>query len=203
MPKNAHLRKKPRKQNPSAEKNLAARDITSTDGRSQDLPVPFFESAVKVHKTNAARLLDRMELPYELVPYVVDESDLSARHLAAQLGQDIRRVFKTLVLKGDRTGYFICVVPGDAEVDFKKAARVSGNKSAAMIPLKDLVAITSYMRGGCSPLAMKKPFPTYINQSAVEHGSIYVSAGLRSLQLLLAPEDLARAAGARLADLVT
>ena len=156
---------------------------------------------MKVSKTNAARFLDRLKTPYELIPYTVDEADLSAQHLADQLGQDIRRVFKTLVLKGDKTGYFVCVVPGDVEVDLKKAARVSGNKSAAMIPMKDLIAVTGYMRGGCSPLAMKKPFPTYIDESVAEHESVYVSAGLRGLQLMLAPEELVRAAGADVADL--
>jgi len=158
---------------------------------------------MKIHKTNAARFLDKTKTPYELIPYEVDESDLSARHLADQLGQDIERVFKTLVLKGDKTGYFVCVAPGDAEVDLKKAAKVSGNKSAAMIPMKDLVAVTGYMRGGCSPLGMKKQFPTFIHESVREHGSVYVSAGQRGLQLLLAPEALIAAVGATVADIVT
>ena len=157
---------------------------------------------MKAHKTNAARFLDRAGTAYELVPYTVDESDLSARHLADQLGQDITRIFKTLVLKGDKTGYFVCVVPGDAEVDLKKAAKASGNKSAAMIPMKDLVAVTGYMRGGCSPLGMKKIFPTYIHESANDHESIYVSAGQRGLQILLAPRDLAEAARGVFADIV-
>jgi len=157
---------------------------------------------MKVHKTNAARLLDRAKIAYELIPYTVDENDLSAGHLAVQLGQDIDRVFKTLVLKGDKEGYFVCVVPGDAEVDLKKAAKASGNKSAAMIPMKDLVAVTGYMRGGCSPLGMKKAFPTYLHETAQLHDFIYVSAGQRGLQLLLAPGDLADVASASLADLV-
>ena len=157
---------------------------------------------MKAHKTNAARFLDKAGIAYDLIPYTVDESDLSARHLADQLGQDIERVFKTLVLRGDKTGYFVCVVPGDAEVDLKKAAKVSGNKSAAMIPMKDLVGVTGYMRGGCSPLGMKKTFPTYVHESAREHASIYVSAGQRGLQILLAPGDLVAAAAATLADLV-
>lgn len=156
---------------------------------------------MKAHKTNAARLLDRAGVSYELVSYAVDEHDLSAAHLAAQLGEDLDRVFKTLVLRGDKTGYFVCVVPGGADVDLKKAARLSGNKSAAMIPMKDLVAVTGYMRGGCSPLAMKKKYPTFIHESAVGHASVYVSAGQRGVQILLAPEDLARAAGATIADI--
>lgn len=157
---------------------------------------------MKIHKTNAARFLDRTKTAYELIPYEVDESDLSARHLADQLGQDIERIFKTLVLKGDKTGYFVCVVPGNAEVDLKKAAKASGNKSAAMIPMKDLVAVTGYMRGGCSPLGMKKQFPTFIHESVGGYESVYISAGQRGLQILLAPEALVTAAGATLADIV-
>jgi Cys-tRNA(Pro)/Cys-tRNA(Cys) deacylase len=157
---------------------------------------------MEARKTNAARLLDKAKIAYELIPYAVDENDLSARHLAAQLGRDGARVFKTLVLKGDRTGYFVCVVPGDAEVDLKKAAKVSGNKNAAMIPMKDLATVTGYVRGGCSPLAMKKALPTYIHESASEHGFLYVSAGVRGMQIRLSPGGLLRAANAALADLV-
>ena len=105
----------------------------------------------KIEKTNAARLLDRAKIAYELVPYEVDETDLAATHVAAQLGEDISTVFKTLVLKGDRTGYFVCVVPGDHEVDLKAAARVSGNKKVDLIPMKELLPVTGYIRGGCSP----------------------------------------------------
>ena len=158
---------------------------------------------MKERKTNAARLLDRVKIEYELVPYPVDENDLSAAHLAAQLGQDIERVFKTLVLRGDKTGFFVCVVPGDTAVDLKKAAKLSGNKSAAMIPLKDLVTVTGYLRGGCSPLGMKKAFPTYIHESAQAHAAIYVSAGQRGLQLLLSPVDLGKAIGATFGDIVS
>lgn len=157
---------------------------------------------MKAHKTNAARQLDREKVGYELIPYTVDENDLSAAHLAADLNEDITAVFKTLVLKGDKTGYFVCVVPGDADVDLKKAAKVSGNKNAALIPMKDLVSVTGYMRGGCSPLAMKKFFTTFIHESALEKERVYVSAGQRGLQLRLAPEDLVRAAGAVVADIV-
>lgn len=157
---------------------------------------------MKIQKTNAARLLDRLKIEYDLIPYTVDENDLSAAHLAEDLGEDIRTVFKTLVLKGDKTGYFVCVVPGDADVDLKKAAKISGNKSATLIPMKDLVGVTGYLRGGCSPLAMKKKFTTFIHESARERERVYVSAGLRGLQLYLAPGDLARAAEAILADIV-
>ena len=119
----------------------------------------------KIEKTNAARLLDRAKIAYELVPYQVDEEHLAATHVAEQLGEAIESVFKTLVLKGDRTGYFVCVVPGDHEVDLKAAARVSGNKKVDLIPMKELLPVTGYIRGGCSPIGMRKSFPTYIHES--------------------------------------
>ena len=115
----------------------------------------------KIPKTNAARLLGAARIDFELIPYKFDENDLAATHVAEELGEDIERVFKTLVLHGDRTGYFVCVVPGDCEVDLKKAAAISGNKKAEMIPMKDLLGVTGYIRGGCSPVGMKKPFPTF------------------------------------------
>ncbi|MCD8139614.1 MAG: Cys-tRNA(Pro) deacylase [Planctomycetaceae bacterium] len=155
----------------------------------------------KIQKTNAARILDRLHIDYMLVPYRVDESDLGAEHLARELGIDLDRIFKTLVLKGDRTGYFVCVVPGGAEVDLKAAARASGNKSCAMLPLRDLQPVTGYVRGGCSPLGMKKHFSTYLDESAILLDRIHVSAGIRGLQLLLAPDDLLRAADAVYAPL--
>jgi Cys-tRNA(Pro)/Cys-tRNA(Cys) deacylase len=156
---------------------------------------------VKKRKTNAARLLDKAGIAYETVSYAVDEEDLSACHLAEQLRQDVNRIFKTLVLRGDKSGYFVCLVPGGAELDLKKAAGSSGNKSCALIPMKDLLPLTGYMRGGCSPLGMKKAFPTFIHRSALDFPTIYVSAGQRGLQLLLAPGDLIAACGALVADL--
>ena len=145
----------------------------------------------KIEKTNAARLLDRAKIAYELVPYEVDEEHLAATHVAEQLGEDIATVFKTLVLKGDRTGYFVCVVPGDHEVDLKAAAKVSGNKKCDLIPMKELLPVTGYIRGGCSPIGMKKLFPTYIHVSAEMLPFIYISAGVRGLQLRLDPKALA------------
>ena len=155
----------------------------------------------KVEKTNAARLLDRAKIAYELVPYRVDEEHLAATHVAEQLGEDIATVFKTLVLKGDRTGYFVCVVPGDHEVDLKAAAKISANKKADLIPMKELLPVTGYIRGGCSPIGMKKAFPTYIHASASEHPFIYISAGVRGLQLKLAPADLAAYVRAAFAEI--
>lgn len=158
-------------------------------------------SHAKIEKTNAARLLDRAKIPYELVPYAVDEEHLSAQHVAEQLGEDIECVFKTLVLKGDRTGYFVCVVPGHHEVDLKAAARVSGNKKVDLIPMKELLPVTGYIRGGCSPVGMKKPFPTFFHSSVEGHPFIYVSAGVRGLQLKVAPEALIAYVHAQVADI--
>ena len=141
-------------------------------------------------KTNAARLLDAAGIHYELIPYEYTEDDLSAQHVAAQLGEDIDQGFKTLVLRGDRTGCFVCVIPGDFEVDLKVAARISGNKSCEMLHLKELLPTTGYIRGGCSPIGMKKPFPTFIHESALLYDYIYISAGQRGLQLKLDPRDL-------------
>lgn len=158
-------------------------------------------AAKKIEKTNAARLLDRAKIPYTLIPYEVDEEDLSCTHVAAQLGEAIECVFKTLVLKGDRSGYFVCVVPGDHEVDLKAAARVSGNKKADLIPMKELLPVTGYIRGGCSPVGMKKAFPTYIHATAAGLPFIYVSAGVRGLQLKVAPSDLAACVRATFAEI--
>ena len=155
----------------------------------------------RIEKTNAARLLDRAKIAYELIPYLVDEEHLAATHVAEQLGEDIACVFKTLVLKGDRTGYFVCVVPGDHDVDLKAAAKVSGNKKVDLIPMKELLPVTGYIRGGCSPIGMKKAFPTYIHASASEHPFIYISAGVRGLQLKLAPADLAAYVRAAFAEI--
>ncbi len=145
---------------------------------------------MKAPKTNAARLLDKSKRSYELVSYPVDESDLSAVHVAATLGQPIERVFKTLVLKGDRTGCFVCILPGNGELNLKTTAKLTGNKSCDMLPLKDLLPTTGYLRGACSPIGMKKRLPTFIDESCLNFDSIYVSAGLRGLQIFIAPQDL-------------
>ena len=137
---------------------------------------------MKINKTNVARLLDKAKVAYQLVPYEVDENDLSATHVADQLGENVAQVFKTLVLHGDKSGYFVCVIPGADEVDLKKAA--------------------GYIRGGCSPIGMKKHFPTYIHHTAGQFDHIYVSAGQRGLQIRIAPEDLIREARAEVADVI-
>ena len=156
----------------------------------------------KINKTNVARLLDKAKIAYQLVPYEVDENDLSATHVAEQLGEDIAQVFKTLILHGDKSGYFVCVIPGADEVDLKKAAKVSGNKKCEMIPVKELLPLTGYIRGGCSPIGMKKPFPTYIHPTASGFDKIYVSAAQRGLQIPIAPADLIKVAQAIEADLI-
>lgn len=155
----------------------------------------------KLHKTNAARHLDELGIAYRLVPYTVDESDVSALHVAAAAGENIDQVYKTLVLRGDKTGYFVCVIPGAAELDLKAAARASGNKSCEMLHVKDLMPVTGYIRGGCSPLGMKKAFPTFIQEDCLLWDFIFVSAGKRGLQIQIAPADLLRAATARTAAL--
>ncbi len=145
---------------------------------------------MKINKTNAARLLDKAKIAYELIPYEVDENDLSAIHVAANLGENIEQVFKTLVLHGDKSGYFVCVIPGEHEVDLKLAAKASGNKKCDLIPVKELLPLTGYMRGGCSPIGMKKKFPTYIEEMAQLYDTIMVSAGQRGVQVTLSPKDL-------------
>lgn len=156
---------------------------------------------MKINKTNAARLLDKAKIPYELIPYEVDESDLSAIHVAESLGEDIACVFKTLVLQGDRTKYFVCVIPGDKEVDLKMAARASGNKKCDLIPMKELLPLTGYIRGGCTPIGMKKPFPTFIHETCLQFEHIYISAGQRGLQLKLSPKALIKEVNAEVCAL--
>lgn len=152
----------------------------------------------KIEKTNAARLLDKAGVPYELIPYTVDESNLAAEHVAEELGENIEQVFKTLVLRGDRNGLFVCVIPGNFEVDLKVAARISGNKNCDLIPMKELLPNTGYIRGGCTPIGMKKPYPTFIHESALLYDHIYISAGLRGLQLRISPQDLLDFTGAEI-----
>ncbi len=155
-----------------------------------------------VAKTNASRLLDKHKIAYKLVPYDVDESDLSAVTLAKKLGQNVQQIFKTLVLRGNKTGIFVCVVPGDAEVDLKKAAQVSGNKNAELIAMKELLPLTGYIRGGCTPLAMKKDYPVYIHETCLEFDTIYISAGKRGTQIQLNPKDLILVSQSQTSDLI-
>lgn len=159
--------------------------------------------AKKLEKTNAARLLDKAGISYRLIPYEFDENDLAAQHVAESLGQPIEQVFKTLVLHGDKTGHIVCVVPGNAEVDLKALAKASSNKKVEMIAMRDLLAVTGYIRGGCSPIGMKKRFPTWFHTSALDFDTIFVSAGVRGLQLEISPSDLISFVGASVADVAS
>jgi len=154
-----------------------------------------------MEKTNAIRMLESAGVGFEVREYPVDEEDLSAAHAAEALGLDPDSVFKTIVLRGERTGPFVCVVPGPAEVDLKKAARAAGDKAATPLLLKELEPLTGYVRGGCSPIGMKKQLPTFIDETAGVFDRISVSAGRRGVQVLIAPGDLARIAGAEFQDL--
>jgi Cys-tRNA(Pro)/Cys-tRNA(Cys) deacylase len=153
-------------------------------------------------KTNAARILDRQGIKYELLVYDVDESDLSAIAVADKLRQNIDQVFKTLVLRGDKSGIFVCIIPGAEELDLKKASYLSGNKNAAMVPVKEIFDLTGYIRGGCSPIGMKKNYPAFIDESCILYDSIYVSAGIRGIQFKISPDDLIKVASCQTGDLL-
>lgn len=157
----------------------------------------------KINKTNVARILDSKKIPYELIPYTVDENNLAATHIAEELKENIAQVFKTLILQGDKQGYFVCVIPGDEEVDLKKAAKISGNKKAEMIPMKELLPITGYIRGGCSPIGMKKPFPTWFHHTCNNFDYIYLSAGIRGLQIKVKASDIISLINANTTDLIS
>lgn len=152
-------------------------------------------------KTNVMRILDKAKIPYTTKSYDYEEDDLSGVHAAASLGFDPDMVFKTIVTRGDRTGPVVFCLPSEKELDLKAAARVSGNKSVAMLHVKDLPGLTGYIRGGCSPIGMKKQFPTYIDAACARHEAISISAGQRGQQVLLAPGDLIRFLGAHVEDL--
>lgn len=153
-------------------------------------------------KTNAARVLDKLGIPYALNRYTVDIDDLSAKHVAESMGVDPACVFKTLVTKGHPNGIAMAVIPGNAELSMKKLALVFHNKSVEMVSLKELLPLTGYIRGGCSPVGTKKIYPVCIDESAKNFEKIYVSAGQRGLQFHIAPEDLALAVSAIFADII-
>lgn len=157
---------------------------------------------MKEKKTNAARILDGMKIPYKLHTYEVDPDNLAADHVAELLGQPIERVYKTIVLRGNKTGPIVCVVAGNQEVDLKKAAKVSGNKSVEPLPLKELLPVTGYIRGGCTALGMKKKFPVFVSEEITGFDTIYVSAGVRGMQLELSPTDYLLATEALPSDII-
>lgn len=141
-------------------------------------------------KTNAMRLLDTADIKYEVMQYSYDEKDLSGVSAAAVLGMDAALVFKTLVLTGDKSGVIVAIIPVAEEINLKTLARVSGNKKVEMLHQKHLLATTGYMRGGCSPVGMKKIFPAYIEESALLHERIGVNGGQRGMQVVLSAAEL-------------
>lgn len=153
-------------------------------------------------KTNVMRLLDAAKIPYEAGTYEVDENDLSGSHAADLMGIDHDRMYKTLVLKGEKCGHLVCCIPVDEELDLKKAAKAAGEKKVEMIHVKDMLGITGYIRGGCSPIGMKKKFPTYIEEMAQLYDTITVSAGQRGVQVTLAPQALCSYVDGEFASLV-
>ena len=155
-----------------------------------------------MEKTNVMRLLEQAGIPYEGREYEVDENNLSGSHTADVLGEDHDQVFKTLVLKGERTGFLVCCIPVDEELDLKKAAKAAGDKKVEMLPMKDLLGVTGYVRGGCSPIGMKKKFPTYIEETAILFDQITVSGGMRGKQIVVNPEQLAAYVGAVFVPLI-
>lgn len=144
----------------------------------------------QIKKTNAMRLLDAANIPYETRSYDYDESDLSGVHAAEVLGLPCETVFKTLVARGDKTGLTVFCIPVAEELDLKKAAKVSGNKSIELLHVKELLPSTGYIRGGCSPIGMKKKLPTFLDETAMLFDTIAVSAGQRGVQILLSPDEL-------------
>lgn len=155
-----------------------------------------------VKKTNAARLLDELHIPYELHAAAVDESDLSAVTMARSLGVSPEEVYKTLVARGDKHGVLLACIPAEAQLDLKRLAHASGNKSVDMVPLKEVFPLTGYIRGGCSPLGTRKAYPVYLDENAILLEQIFVSAGQRGVQLRLAPEDLLTAAHGAYAPII-
>jgi Cys-tRNA(Pro)/Cys-tRNA(Cys) deacylase len=153
------------------------------------------------HKTNAARMLDQAGVQYEIREYPVDEEDLSAPHVAEAVGMPPEQVFKTLVVRGDRTGVLLACIPGSAELDLKALASASGNKKVELVAVKEVLGLTGYIRGGVSPFGTKKPYPVYLDETADVWDVISVSAGIRGEQLLLAPGDLARLVEAQRCDI--
>ena len=157
---------------------------------------------MKEKKTNAARILEGLKIPYTLHTYEVDPDNLAAEHVAELLGEPIERVYKTIVLRGNKTGPIVCVVAGNKEVDLKKAAKASGNKSVEPLPLKELLPTTGYIRGGCTALGMKKKFPTFASGELKDYETIFVSAGVRGMQIEIAPSDYLKATEAVTADII-
>lgn len=153
-------------------------------------------------KTNAARILDDLKITYRIIEYEVDENNLDAVHVANSVGMPPEQVFKTLVVRGDKTGVMFAVIPGSGELDLKALAKVSKNKRAELVPLKEVLPLTGYIRGGCSPLGAKKAYPVFMDESCILWDEIAISAGQRGMQILAAPNDLQSATNATVAPLI-
>ena len=153
------------------------------------------------NKTNAMRLLESAQIEYRALEYEVDENDLSGMHIAHQLSMDPDMMFKTIVARGEKQGILVFCIPVSCEIDLKKAAQAAGDKRVELLPVKELLGITGYIRGGCSPVGMKKKFPTFIDETCLIFDQITVSAGVRGCQLLLDPEKLVAFLGAKPCDL--
>lgn len=154
---------------------------------------------MKTRKTNASRILDSLGIPYELLKYEFEEKQLDAVHVAETIGRPPAQVFKTLCLRGDKTGVLFACIPGDGELDLKQVAKISMNKKVEIVPLKEVLPLTGYIRGGVSPLGAKKEFPVILDESAFCWEEILLSAGQRGTQLLLSPENLRQAVKAKIA----
>lgn len=153
-------------------------------------------------KTNAARILDDLKISYRIIEYEVDENNLDAVHVANSVGMPPEQVFKTLVVRGDKTGVMFAVIPGSGELDLKALAKVSKNKRAELVPLKEVLPLTGYIRGGCSPLGAKKAYPVFMDESCILWDEIAISAGQRGMQIMAAPDDLQSATNATVAPLI-
>lgn len=154
-------------------------------------------------RTNVMRLLDAAGIPYETVEYDYDEKDLSGIHAAAATGIPPEQMFKTLVARGEKRGYVVFCIPVCCELDLKKAAKAAGDKKIEMVHVKELLPLTGYLRGGCSPIGMKRKFPTYVDETAQLYEKIAVSAGARGVQILLSPELFSNYCGTTFCDLVS
>lgn len=148
------------------------------------------------------RLLEAEQIPFQVKEYEVDEADLSGVHVATLLEEPVEQVFKTLVLKGDKNGHIVCCIPVAEELDLKKVAKAAGEKKVELIPMKDLLTVTGYIRGGCSPIGMKKRFLTFLDETAILFDQIIISAGVRGAQIIINPEQLKEYVGATFFDLV-
>lgn len=154
-----------------------------------------------MNKTNVMRLLDAAKIPYSVKQYAYDENDLSGLHAAEALGMPPEQIFKTLVARGEKQGYLVFCIPVCCELDLKKAAKAAKDKKVELIHVKELLPLTGYIRGGCSPIGMKKRFPTFLDETAILYDEIGVSAGQRGEQVLLNPDALCDYVGAAFCDL--